>query len=281
MPKTPSFIKASDYFTIETLTHPGAIHKQNQDAILINQRVHQSSGFISTGYLETTSPHLIAISDGVSQSPNPSKASRTVLQGLLQSWESKPDSTPIQHKESIQDYLDKATNKKLSGMSATLVAALYNNQKFTIINSGDSRAYLIDALGITQLSKDHTTLQRMLDDGDITKEEAANASSLYDGLDQCFVARSLDGPPRIHTCTVALKPGQLLLLCSDGLNLYLSDDEIWDRIMNSESIGNGVVQLGEKAIARGGEDNISIICIGYSTEMDLKFVGCNNKPEGH
>lgn len=245
------------------ITHPGARHKQNQDALLIDQDIHQSS-WHGTGYLDKALRHLFAISDGVSQSPNPSKASYTVLEGLLQSWQKIPDATPVQHKEYIQNYLDKNTSQKLAGMSATLIAALFNGQKFTLFNSGDSRAYLINKQGITKLSKDHTILQRMIDEGEITPGEAINASSLYDGLDQCFVGRSLDGPPRIQVCITDLKPGQFLLLCSDGLNLYLSDDEIMHHVVNSESLEIGLNRLFRQSIARGGEDNISIIALSAS-----------------
>jgi PPM family protein phosphatase len=238
------------------LTHPGTIHKQNQDSVLLEQSIHQSTwhGF---GQLEKASKHLFAISDGVSQSPNPSKASRTILEGLHKSWLKMPDARPVSHKESIQNYLDKNTSHKLIGMSATLVAALYNGLNFTIFNSGDSRAYLIDQQGIIQLSKDHTILQRMLDEGEITKDEAANAASLYNGLDQCFFARSLDGPPRIQVYTTELQYGQYLLLCSDGLNLYISDDEIKNQLLNSESCETAVTQLFDLAIARGGVERIT------------------------
>jgi len=244
------------------ITHPGVKHKQNQDAVIVDQDIHQSA-WHGYGNLDIASKHLFAISDGVSQSPNPSKASRTVLEGLYKSWLKTPDASSIRHKESIQNYLDKNTSHKLIGMSATLVTALYNGLNFTIFNSGDSRAYLIDQQDIIQLSKDHTILQRMLDDGEITKDEAANASSLYNGLDQCFFARSLDGPPRIQVCTTELQYGQYLLLCSDGLNLYISDDEIKSQLLNSESCETAVTQLLDLAIARGGEDNVSMICVTY------------------
>lgn len=128
--------------------------------------------------------------------------------------------------------------------ATTLVALLFEGDLTAIGNVGDSRAYLLDATNITQISRDHT--------------DPASGS-----LTQAL-GTQLTVEPYLEE--VRLEPGQIILLCSDGLTNELRDQEI-HRIFLSTlqkgSVQEAVVGLGEQANQRGGRDNISIIAVAY------------------
>ena len=153
------------------------------------------------------------------------------------------------YKKSMQD-------PQCRGMGTTLVlAVLYNNQ-VTIAHVGDSRMYRFRNSTLEQVTVDHTFLQELVDRGYYTQEEA-DAS-----LNRNLVTRALGIQP---TTAVDIRedlviPGDIYLLCSDGLTDMVEDQEISQLVSESRNnLDNLAESLVERANARGGRDNISVL----------------------
>ena len=148
---------------------------------------------------------------------------------------------------------------ELSGMGATLVAAVFRRGCAVAVHVGDSRLYRWRAGRLVQLTRDHTMLQELVDGGIMTPDEAAN--SKFRGL----LTRGL-GVARIVVPEVGVHEalrGDLFLLCSDGLTDMLGDGDIAGLLAagraGSGGLGEVADRLVEEANRKGGRDNVSLI----------------------
>jgi serine/threonine protein phosphatase PrpC len=140
-------------------------------------------------------------------------------------------------------------------MGTTIVMAIIVGDTAYIANVGDSRAYLLDGTGIRQISVDHSLIQRLLDTGQITPDEAKvhpQRSAIY---------RVLGDKPRVEVDTFVhrFKRGERLLLCSDGLNGMIGNDVIHQLVVTSPDPQTACSALVEAANAAGGGDNVTVI----------------------
>jgi len=142
-------------------------------------------------------------------------------------------------------------------MGTTLVAALVVGDRCTIANVGDSRAYHLHPNGITQVTTDHSLVERLVATGQITREEAATHPQ------RNVIYRTIGDKPRVEVDTFEqqLAPGEALLLCSDGLSGMVPDEQIWQIWRTSTSPQEACDRLVEAANGAGGEDNISVIVV--------------------
>ena len=147
----------------------------------------------------------------------------------------------------------------LKGMGATIVAALVDctEAHVTLAHVGDSRAYLYRSGTLRLLTSDHSWVHEQVMAG-LLSEEAARTHPLKN-----VVTRALGGTqnPEVDVSEVQLEPGNVLLLCSDGLNTMLADDEIEGivkRDLPLEELGR---ELIDEANRRGGIDNITVILL--------------------
>lgn len=144
------------------------------------------------------------------------------------------------------------------GMGTTLVAAHFKGADFELTWVGDSRAYLVTANGIEQLTRDHSWVQMMIDAGELKPAEAQGHTW------RNIILRCLgrEAPLEVGAHNGTLKPGELLLLCSDGLTNELTDAQIHASCTFADTLENLVEQLIDQANTHGGRDNISCIVIG-------------------
>ncbi len=150
-------------------------------------------------------------------------------------------------------------NLGLRGMGATIVAALVDCESSTAIlaHVGDSRAYVFRDRRLELLTSDHSWVHEQVVAG-LLSEEDARTHPLKN-----VVTRALGGAqdPVVDVTEVALKPGDVLMLCSDGLNTMLSDVEI-ENVMAREAALEALSQeLIDEANRRGGIDNITVILL--------------------
>ncbi|HID62870.1 MAG TPA: hypothetical protein EYP49_09065, partial [Anaerolineae bacterium] len=141
-------------------------------------------------------------------------------------------------------------------MGTTIVAAVLRGNQLTVASVGDSRAYLIGRSGIRQITRDHTWVAEQVREGTLTREEAAGHSYRH------VVTRSLGGRPQVEVDVFreTTRPGDIVLLCSDGLSGQVSDEEI-QRIVRANGPQEAADQLIDLANQRGGPDNITAIVI--------------------
>ena len=142
------------------------------------------------------------------------------------------------------------------GMGTTCVAAFVNKNSVFVANVGDSRAYLIGDNGLKQITSDHNVAAMLYEQGKITEEEMENHPQKH------MLVRAVGVEKTVLTDTFMVgytdKIG--LLLCSDGLSGYCSDDEIYDVILNS-SFDDVAEELIDLALSKGGRDNITVAVI--------------------
>ncbi len=148
------------------------------------------------------------------------------------------------------------------GMATTLVLAYLRQDMAYIFNVGDSRAYRYRSGELEQITEDHSYVNALLRQGKITRQEA----SLHP--DRHVITRALGAEAAVEPDFYPLEmiPGDVLLLCTDGLHGEAGDDEIL-RVMKEETAMQDLCdRLVQLANEKGGRDNITIICLQYRGE---------------
>ena len=208
---------------------------------------------------------LIAVADGMGGHAGGEVASKVAITTLAQTlpFLNNDEMDP----ESLEDFLlsalldvdneiaeTQAENDRLAGMGTTLTAiALYRNQAY-VLHAGDSRAYRLRGTELTQLTKDHSVVQELIDSGAISESEAASHPQ-RSVLTNVFMGQGNITPLLI---SYEAKPGDKFLLCSDGLNNVVSNSEIQEALKNSnqsEILGDLITLTYE----RGAPDNVTIV----------------------
>ena len=142
-------------------------------------------------------------------------------------------------------------------MGSTLVMALVIADQTYIANVGDSRAYRLNDEGIEQISVDHSLVERLVQIGQLTREEARthkNRNVIYNTLG--------DKPdPEVSLYNVPLQPGDRLLLCSDGLNDMVTDEKLLEISRSQATPAEACKVMIEAAKSAGGNDNITTIIV--------------------
>ncbi|HEY4490350.1 MAG TPA: Stp1/IreP family PP2C-type Ser/Thr phosphatase [Acidobacteriota bacterium] len=152
--------------------------------------------------------------------------------------------------------------KEFQGMATTVVSMLVADGKAQVAHVGDSRAYLIRGDRLIQLTSDHSWVNEQLRTGAITSAQARNHP--YRNI----VTRALGGPNPVDVDVAeeAMQDGDIVLLCSDGLNTMISDEQILEIIVrNKEDLDQACKELVDTANANGGEDNIRAILVKHNT----------------
>jgi serine/threonine protein phosphatase PrpC len=153
-------------------------------------------------------------------------------------------------------------NAAQQGMGTTITVAVVIGKRAHVAHVGDSRAYLLNAAGVhgegvtwTQLTHDHTIVARLVDIGQLTADEARTHPQRH------MVYRSLGTDPTtdVDTLSQALAPGDVLLLCSDGLVNEVEDVELARIVLEGQSGPRICERLIGLANERGGRDNISVV----------------------
>ncbi|MBR5152312.1 MAG: Stp1/IreP family PP2C-type Ser/Thr phosphatase [Clostridia bacterium] len=153
-------------------------------------------------------------------------------------------------------------NQSQRGMGATLVAAYVCEEQAYIANVGDSRAYAYRNGELLQITRDHSVVEELVANGTITKEEARNHPQ------RNIITRAIgsEGVMEPDIFEYDYYPGDILLLCSDGLSSMLNDAEIQKILMENTNAKQMVTALIDAANRQGGRDNITVICIRFIQE---------------
>jgi PPM family protein phosphatase len=147
------------------------------------------------------------------------------------------------------------SNPQYSGMGTTLVVGVFQDGRLLLGHIGDSRCYRLRATQLEQITKDHSLLQEQMDAGLITPEQAATSTN------KNLVTRALgvEDAVLLEVNEHKVEPGDLFLMCSDGLSDMLDDEAIANILSSEGSLEQKSVQLIDAANANGGRDNISVL----------------------
>ncbi|MDO4772624.1 MAG: Stp1/IreP family PP2C-type Ser/Thr phosphatase [Bacillota bacterium] len=146
-------------------------------------------------------------------------------------------------------------NPELEGMGTTIVILHMEEDDYTICHLGDSRAYKFDGKKLIRLTKDHSFVQQMIDDGIITEKEAKNHK--YRNV----ITRSLGFPLEynLEFTKGQLQEGEILLLCTDGLHDYVDLKKV-EKLLKKHGI-EAIDEIAGLANEAGGKDNCSLVCV--------------------
>lgn len=155
----------------------------------------------------------------------------------------------------IELYDMSVNDPKLSGMGTTVVLAFVKDGTAVIAHVGDSRIYLVNG-GITQLTRDHSVVQSLIESGKITPEDA----KFHPRKNVITRALGAEEEVAVDTARLKLNEGETLLLCTDGLTNFLDDSDILETFKNTD-IAMTAESLVEKANQNGGGDNITVVTV--------------------
>ena len=158
---------------------------------------------------------------------------------------------------------------ELTGMGTTVSAIIRADGKIALAHIGDSRVYLLRAGKLTQITADHTFVQRLVDSGRITQEEAAihpRRSVLM------RVLGDVDSAPEIDTAVFETEPGDRWMLCSDGLSSYVSDEKIEAVLKNLSDVVAAADRLVKESLDQGAPDNVTVVIVDIDASGDSSSV---------
>ena len=150
------------------------------------------------------------------------------------------------------------------GMGTTLVSAVAEEKYAIVCNIGDSRAYLIRGGEITRITHDHSVVQTLVENGNITAEEARTHPNR--NLITRALGVSANIVPEYNRCEI--EEGDILLLCTDGLTNMVADDDI-AQVLREVPFFDATSILVDRALQAGGQDNITVLLMGVeATEVN-------------
>jgi protein phosphatase len=155
-------------------------------------------------------------------------------------------------------YQTAKSQPQYAGMGTTLVVALFYDNRMTVGHIGDSRLYRMRKETFEQVTRDHSLLQEQIESGMITKEQARFSQN------KNLVTRAVGIDPEVETeiHTYGVEPGDIYLLCSDGLSDMVQDDDIYSTLSTLQAnLPLAAKQLVQLANDSGGRDNISVILV--------------------
>jgi PPM family protein phosphatase len=203
---------------------------------------------------------LLAVSDGMGGAQAGEVASALVVESLRGSLDDTCRESDILAsikcavEEANRDVWEAASETGRRGMGATLTAVVVHRALAHIASVGDSRLYLVRAGRISRITKDQSYVEVLIDAGVITREEAER--SPYKNV--ILQAMGIRPDVQMGLSRVAMRNGDVFLLCSDGLWEKVSDEEML-AVVGSESLDGACGRLVALANERGGDDNITVV----------------------
>jgi serine/threonine protein phosphatase PrpC len=205
-------------------------------------------------------PPLFAVADGMGGAQAGEVASRlaaAVFHDFHDADELDPEErvAAIIQEANRRIYERARTDAQASGMGTTLTAALVVGSTVAVGHVGDSRAYRIRQGQLEQLTDDHSLVADLVRSGRITPEEADTHPQ------RSVITRALgtDADVDVDTFSVEAEPGDLFLLCSDGLTTMVEDGQILEIIGRSDTLEQASKALVKAANRAGGEDNVTVV----------------------
>jgi len=230
--------------------------------LTLRYAAHSDRGLIRDGNQDSVyaGPRLLAVADGMGGMAAGDVASNLVIGALAPLDEDVPGDALVDAlraavgvaNQHLRDTVD--VNPQLEGMGTTLTATLFSGSKIGMVHIGDSRAYLLRDGEFTQITKDDTYVQMLVDEGRISAEEASSHPQ------RSLLTRALDGRDIDPEYSVRqVLPGDRYLICSDGLSGVVSAETIADTMREYVDPHQCVERLVQLALRGGGPDNITVI----------------------
>jgi len=198
-------------------------------------------------------------------------ATKTIYEQLLSAWGSERELTPQHFAYRLREAVETANRQihsyaaahpELRGMGTTTTAVGVLGDRFFLSQVGDSRAYLIRQGQAVQLTKDQSLMQRLVEAGELTEEEAAKSER----RNIILQALGPDARVKVDLTHQEVRRGDILVLCSDGLSGSVKKEEIAEIATRERDLQAACDRLIALANQRGGPDNITVILARFDGE---------------
>ena len=201
---------------------------------------------------------LYAVADGMGGHRAGEVASATAIESLRNAFNTGRRLDEAVEEANAAVFAKASANLNMRGMGTTLTAATIVDDRTALLGHvGDSRAYLMRDGGVTRVTADHSLVEQLVREGRISPEEAANHPQ------RAIITRALgiDADVDVDTYRIDLRPGDRLLLCSDGLTNMVSDDGIAGALRRHSDPQRAAEALVDMANEAGGDDNITVVVL--------------------
>ena len=238
-----------------SLTDQGRVRKQNQDAC----------SYLQFELGDGTEILAAVVCDGMGGAKAGNIASEIAVETFMEELRKDfyaPSVTDVQMLCAVKTanrliYEKAQSDPDYEGMGTTLVAAVTDGSHVTVANVGDSRCYLIRDGGIQQLTKDHSVVEDMVDRGEIERADA------WKHPRRNYITRALGAEEQVE-CDLffrALEPGDVLLLCSDGLSGVVNPQELLFEVVYGGELETAAERMVNIALERGAPDNVTALIL--------------------
>jgi len=222
-------------------TDAGRVRRRNEDSFVLD-------------------PPLFAVADGMGGAQAGEVASRLAA-AAFREYHAADRLEPAERVEAIIQEANRRiferarTDSEASGMGTTVTAAILTNGRVSIGHVGDSRAYRVRNGELEQLTEDHSLVADLMRSGRLTPEEADAHPQ------RSVITRALgtDAEVDVDMVTVDVEPGDLFLLCSDGLTTMVPEEDILRILQEADTLDAAARTLVRAANSGGGEDNITVV----------------------
>lgn len=207
--------------------------------------------------LDLLAPPLIAVADGMGGHLGGGTASRMAVEALRAVGATTDPTALLGALRDANRAISEAavTDPGLAGMGTTATAALLDGGVLYLVHVGDSRAYLIRDGRITQVTEDHSVVAEMVRRGTLS----ADAAETHPARHVITRALGVDAEVQPDALRVDLAPGDVILLCTDGLTGPVDDDQILAIVESAPGLQDAAAALVEHANAAGGPDNVTVV----------------------
>ena len=230
---------------VASLSDAGRVRRRNEDSFVC-------------------APPLFAVADGMGGAQAGEIASRLAAAALRDYHDADSLEPEARLRSMIQEanrriYARAASDAKVSGMGTTVTAALVVGERVAVGHVGDSRAYRVRDGGLDQLTQDHSLVADLVRSGRLTPQEAEVHPQ------RSVITRALGTDPAVAVDSfyVDARPGDVFLLCSDGLTTMVDEATVLRTIAESPDLGGAARALVTTANRSGGEDNITVVLFAF------------------
>jgi serine/threonine protein phosphatase PrpC len=265
-------VNLSAVLEVASATHPGKVRSHNEDSIAADAEVGlavladgmggYNAGEVASGIAVAMIAAELkkALADNKADALDDSGAER-----LLGEHAMKANAAIYQAAQNQAQY---------SGMGTTLVVALWYDNRMAVGHIGDSRLYRLRGDVLEQVTRDHSLLQEQIDSGMITREQARYSQN------KNLVTRAVGIDPEVDAelHTYPVQPGDIYLLCSDGLSDMVTDEDIQHTLSSLRAnLPLAAEHLVQQANDNGGRDNISVILVRVLRDFPASRAGLLDK----
>jgi protein phosphatase len=259
------------------LTDPGRVRPSNEDRFVVvelarTMYVHHTNVPQAKAQYSSHRGHLFVVADGMGGHQAGEVASAlgvVTVEGFLLNTLKRLFSVDVPEEQGVlkefqaallqadaRIFEEVARNPELLGMATTLTMAFAVNRRLLVAHAGDSRCYLLSGGELSQLTQDHTMVAQMVRDGSLSAAEASRHP--YRNVITNFLGGK-DPGVMVEMHKLGLEPGDVVLLCTDGLTEMLPDDRIAAILQEEKEPRLACERLVAEANEQGGKDNITVI----------------------